>query len=62
MPGIFDLSKLIKYNVVLGMSWNMRGWLEVVALLLTSFMIWAELPHFFLYKDNLHKDSWSRHC
>lgn len=62
LTGIFDLSKLIKYNVVLGMSWNWRGWLQVLALLLTSFMIWAELPRFALCKDNLHKHAWSRHC
>lgn len=40
------------------MSWNQRGWLQVLALLLTSFMIWAELPRFALCKDNLHKHAW----
>lgn len=48
MTGMFDFIRLIKYNVVLGLSWNRRGWLGVLALLLTSRVIWAELPRFAL--------------
>lgn len=48
MTGMSDFIRLIKYNVVLTMSWNQRGWFGVLASSLTSCVIWGELPPFAL--------------